>query len=130
MERIGAFEGLSGDATDAIDKYHEIPLTNEYTAQAEVLGYIVPSQKLIAQMHHLANLPTKKQWTRFAGFISETKNKKSSHGAYTVYTLSPSGSFWVRGEPDPKLKVGAFVSGSKTTFGNSNDVKIYRIGGS
>lgn len=130
MERIGAFDGLDGFAIDAIDKYDEIPLTNEYTSQAEVLGYIVPSQKLIAQMHHLANLPTKKGWTRFAGFIAETKNKKSGHGPYTVYTLSPSGSFWVRGEPNDKLKVGAFVSGSKTTFGNSNDVRIYRIGGS
>lgn len=127
MEGIGAFSGLDGDPAAAIPDYKEIAIGNLYEAQLTTLGYIVPSPKLYKQIQALAHLPTKKGRTRFAGFISVIKQKKSEHGPYTVYTLSPSGSFWIRGESRGRLVIGRLVGGTKTEYGYSNDVKVYRL---
>lgn len=128
LERIGAFEGLSGNPESAIKKYSELPVNTNYENQLEILGYVIPKGDLYRKMQVLGNRPVKKDYLRFAGFISKVHKKTSAHGPYTVYNLSPSGSFWVRGEANPKFKVGVFVSGSKSKFGHSNDVKIYRLG--
>lgn len=127
LERIGAFKSLSGDPKVAMPKYEEIPVKSLYQNQLEVLGYVVPSQQLIKKIEKLRRQPAPKHKERFAGFIVKVKKKKSSKGPYTVYTLSPHGSFWMRGETS-KFAVGEFVSGTKSEFGNSLDVKRYRLG--
>ncbi len=128
LERIRAFDHLDGNPSDAIEKYDEIPVTGEYQNQLEVLGYVVPSTKLLRSIRHMAEKPAKTGQTRFAGFISKVTNKKSVYSDYTVYTLSPSGSFWTR-EPKAAFTVGAFVSGTKTLFGRSSDAKVYKLDG-
>lgn len=126
MERLGCFKGLAGNPEDAMPKYSELPLTSHYDTQLEILGYVVPTKELYARIKKLQNAPAKKHHTRFAGFISQVKQKKSAHGPYTVFTLSPQGSFWCR-NAKASLKVGAFVSGTKSSFGHSQDVKVYRL---
>lgn len=126
LERIGAFNGLKGDPSSLIDKYTDIPITGQYDTQLEVLGYVVPTPLLVKKMEVLAKREVKKGFTRYAGFISKITNKKSEHGEYSVYTLSPQGSFWMR-RPYEWLKVGVFVSGSKSNFGHSTDVKRYNL---
>lgn len=126
LERIGAFLTLSGDPASLIDRYDEIPVKNKYDTQLEILGYVVPSRALFAKIQNMAQKPAKKGYTRFAGFISKVTRKRSIHGEYSVFTLSPSGSFWMR-EPRSSLKVGVFVSGTKSKFGHSTDVKTYRL---
>lgn len=129
LERIGAFDGLAGDPSSAIKNYSSLPIRSRYETQLEILKYIVPDKNTYRKMQILAQKPTKKDFTRFAGFISKVTKKKSQHGEYTVYNLSPEGSFWVRGEANPKMTVGRFVSGSKSKFGHSNDVVIYKLTG-
>lgn len=126
LERIGAFKGLSGNPKAAMEKYAELPIKTEYETQLEILGYVIPSRKLYNKIEELRNQPTPKHKVRFAGFISKIEQKRSPHGAYTAITLSPFGSFWIR---DSKFQpqVGKFVSGTKNTFGKSNDVKSYRL---
>lgn len=126
LERIGAFKGLTGDPGRAIDKYETIPVGSIYDTQLEILGYVIPSRELFAKIQDISKKPVKRGYTRFAGFISKLTNKRSVHGEYTVFTLSPSGSFWMR-DARPSLKVGVFVSGSKSKFGHSTDVKTYRL---
>jgi DNA polymerase III alpha subunit len=126
LERIGAFKGLSGDPTSAIEKYTELPVLSDYQNQLEILSYIIPTKETYSKIEKLRNTPAKKGYTRFAGFVAKIENKKSSHGEYTVYTLSPNGSFWVR-SPKAKLTIGMFVSGTKSKFGHSGDVKVYRM---
>lgn len=128
MERIGAFDGLPGDPTSAIKEYNTIPVNDKYENQLEILGYVVPERLTYQKMRALADKPAKKGYLRFTGFIQKITRKESSHGVYVVYTLSPSGSFWVRGELSSRLKVGKFVSGTKSKFGHSNDVVVYRLG--
>lgn len=128
LERIGAFSGIDGDPTKFIEKYEKISVGNRYETQLEILGYIVPSRELYAKMKRIASEPAKKGKTRFAGFINRITKKKSIHGEYTVFNLSPEGSFWTR-EPRPSMKVGAFVSGTKSHFGHSIDVKTYKLSG-
>lgn len=129
LERIGAFAGLAGTPRDAIRDYETIPIKDVYENQLEVLGYVVPTPELYRKIKSLAKKPAPKGKTRFAGFIQSLKKKKSLHGEYVVYNLSPEGSFWVRGEANPKLKPGVFVSGTKNKFGSSTDVKRYRFSG-
>jgi DNA polymerase-3 subunit alpha len=126
LERIGAFSSLDGSPSDAIQKYEEVPILGQYQNQLEVLGYVVPSRSLLRKIQAAAELPAKKGYTRFAGFISKVTKKKSIHGEYTVFTLSPSGQFWTR-EPKASFKVGAFITGTKSKFGHSIDAKVYRL---
>lgn len=127
MERIGAFKDLKGLAEAAIDKYADLPLKGVYETQLEILGYVIPTESLVKKMEVLRNRKVlKKGYLRYAGFISGVKQKESSHGKYSVFTLSPQGSFWMR-DPYEWLKVGVFVAGSKSTFGHSNDVKRYNL---
>jgi hypothetical protein len=93
----------------------------------EILGYVVPTPELYAKIAALAATPVKKRgYLRYAGFVSKIQHKKSVHGEYTVFSLSPSGSFWTRKECS-RLKVGTFVSGTKSPFGNSTDFRIYKL---
>jgi hypothetical protein len=126
LERVGAFKDLSGNPSSLIDKYDDLPIASLYDTQLEILGYVVPTPILVDKMDILRKKETKKGYLRFAGFISKVVNKKSEHGEYSVFTLSPSGSFWMR-TPKPWLKVGVFVSGSKSKFGHSIDVKRYTL---
>lgn len=126
LERIGAFSGLSGNPASAIDKYDDLEMKGTYQTQLEILGYVIPTPSLYSKIKKLMAAPAKKNFTRFAGFISEVKNKESSHGKYSVFTLSPEGSFWMR-TPRATLKVGTFVSGTKSKFGHSNDVRSFRL---
>lgn len=126
LERIGAFSDLTGDPKDAIDKYDELELKDNYQTQLEILGYVIPTQKLYQKIEEMRQKKARKGWTRFAGFISAVKRKRSAYGEYTVFTLSPSGSFWMR-EPSEKMVVGKFVSGTKNVFGKSNDAKTYKL---
>lgn len=127
LERIGAFDGLEGDPASIIDNYIDLPVKGKYETQLEILGYIVPTKEMVEKIKALRALPARKDYLRFAGFIKEIKKKTSSHGDYWVYNLSPEGSFWSRKER-PNLKVGKLVSGTKSRFGHSNDVKSYRLG--
>lgn len=126
LERIGAFKDLTGEASSIIDKYEDLPLKGEYDTQLEILGYVIPTSDLIKKMDVLRNREVKRGYLRYAGFISGIQQKKSIHGPYSVFTLSPQGSFWMR-EPRTWMKVGVFVSGSKSKFGHSNDVKRYNL---
>lgn len=126
LERLGAFRGLSGDPADAIEKYDELELKGTYMTQLEILGYVVPSRELLEKMQRVAEQKAPKGQTAFSGFIKKITKKKSVHGEYTVFDLAPTGSFWMR-EPRPTLKVGVFVSGSKTRYGSSSNVKTYRL---
>jgi DNA polymerase III alpha subunit len=126
LERIGAFSSLDGSPSDAIQKYEEVPILGQYQNQLEVLGYVVPSRSLLRKIQAAGELPTKRGYTRFAGFISKVTKKKSIHGEYTVFTLSPSGQFWTR-TPKSSFKVGAFITGTKSKFGHSIDAKVYRL---
>jgi DNA polymerase-3 subunit alpha len=128
LERIGAFEGFDGDPSSAIDNYADIPVSGTYQTQLEMLGYVVPTKEMYAKIEALRRKPAKKGYMRFAGFVKEAKLKKSDHGPYVVFNLSPEGSFWIRGEASKeKFPVGAFVSGTKSHFGHSIDVKKYRL---
>lgn len=127
LQRIGAFIDLAGDPKDAIEKYEDIPVESRYQAQLEVLGYIVPSQQLLRKINKLREQPAKKEHENFAGFVKEIDNKKSAKGPYTVYHLSPFGHFWIR-NGEGRYQVGDFVAGSKSKFGNSSDVKRYKLG--
>jgi DNA polymerase-3 subunit alpha len=124
--RIGAFSGFTDDPTVALDKFTEIPLGETYQEQLEILGYVIPSASLYAKMAKLKEGATRKDHERFAGFIRKVEKKKSVHGEYTVFHLSPSGSFWVR-EARDALKIGAFTAGSKNRYGHSKDVKTYKL---
>lgn len=126
LERIGAFEGLVGNPGEAIKDYAELPIKDKYQTQLEILGYIVPSPVLLAKIKKLEEKAARPGYTRYTGFISRLENKKSSHGPYAVYHLSPTGSFWVRGEAD--FSVGQFVSGTKSRFGHSTDTRAYNLG--
>jgi DNA polymerase-3 subunit alpha len=126
MERLGCFKGLAGSPSDAIDKYEELPVKGEYDTQLEILGYVVPSKQLHRKIRKMQDAPAKKGYTRFAGFVSQVKQKTSAHGPYSVYTLSPAGSFWARDSRE-NLTVGAFVSGTKNNYGQSRDYRKYRL---
>jgi len=126
LERIGGFTGLSGSPTDAINKYEDLPITKHYQTQLEILGYVIPTKTLMEKINKLREKRTKANFIRFAGFVSKVKRKSSAYGDYTVYTLSPFGSFWIRDEDEP-FQVGDFVSGTKSVFGHSKDVKRYSI---
>lgn len=126
MERIGAFAGLEGDPASIIEKYTELPILEPYETQLEILKYVIPTKELLGKINTLRTQPAKKGYLRFAGFISTLEKKKSDYGEYTVFKLSPFGSFWCR-TPSAKLRVGAFVSGTKSKFGQSSDVKVYRL---
>lgn len=126
MERIGAFDKMTGNPEDAIKDYASIPVRSSYQNQLEILGYVIPKPSLIRKMDEMLHQPCKKNFTRFVGFVSGMKRKKSVHGEYLVYTLSPSGSFWTR-NVSKVIPVGTFVSGTKSHFGHSNDVKSYRL---
>lgn len=126
LERIGAFDGLEGDVSAFIKNYDELPIKGKYETQLEILGYIVPTKEIVEKIEALRSAPTKKGYLRFAGFIQEIKKKTSSHGDYWVYNLSPEGSFWSR-KFNPRLTVGKLVSGTKSRFGHSSDVKTYRL---
>jgi DNA polymerase-3 subunit alpha len=126
MERIGVFQTMLDDPSKAIKDYESIPFKSQYETQLEILGYVVPSRELLEKMKRLAEAPAKKGYTRFAGFISKIQKKKSVHGEYSVFNLSPTGSFWMR-TPRESLKVGVFVSGTKSKFGHSTDVRSYKL---
>jgi hypothetical protein len=126
LERIGAFKGLDGDPASIIENYTELPIKGRYETHLEILGYIVPTKEMVEKIKKLRSIPAKRGYLRFAGFIKEVKKKHSEHGDYWVYNLSPEGSFWSRKE-NTKLSVGKLVSGTKSRFGHSNDVKIYLL---
>jgi hypothetical protein len=126
--RIGAFDKFDGDPKSALPKYEEVPIENPYTMQLEVLGYVVPTMSLLTKIEELLAQPCRKDFERFAGFVTRIVDKESMKGAYRVYHLSPYGSFWMRPHTEG-IKVGSFVSGSKSYYGNSNDVKIFRLKG-
>lgn len=128
LERIGAFQGFSGDPKAAIENYDTLPIKGIYQTQLEMLGYVVPSRELYEKIEKARSAPAKKGYTRFAGFVREVKQKTSDHGPYCVFSLSPEGSFWIRGEEaKKKFPIGTFVSGTKSHFGHSIDVKKYRL---
>ena len=128
LERIGAFRDFRDDPALAIDNYAEIPVSGLYQTQLDVLGYVIPNKELYKKIEEVRKRPAKKGYTRFAGFIKEAKLKKSDHGPYVVFNLSPEGSFWVRGEgAKEKYPLGTFVSGTKSKFGHSVDCKKYRL---
>lgn len=127
LERIGAFSSLAGDPKAAIDGYEELDVETPYQAQLEVLGYVVPSATLLKKIQFLREQPVKKDHERFAGFITKTDDKKSAKGPYTVFHLSPFGHFWIRNGKG-RFEVGDFVAGTKSKFGNSLDVKRYKLG--
>jgi len=126
LERIGAFKTLTGDPKSMMPKYDEIPVEHSFAVQLDVLGYVVPTQSLIRVMEKLLAVPCKKEYERFAGFVTEMVDKKSAKGEYRVYHLSPHGSFWCR-PASSVIGVGSFVSGSKSFYGSTNDVKVYRL---
>lgn len=128
LERIGAFHEFTDDPKLAMPKYEEIPVGTVYRNQLEILKYVVPSKKLLNSINELRNKSCRKDLERFAGFVQLIKEKKSAHGAYRVYYLSPYGSFWVRGQQS-KIAVGSFVGGTKNRFGQSKDVASYRLKG-
>lgn len=128
LEGIGALHSLTGDPSSAIKDYDSVPISGKYENQLEILGYVVPSPSIISAMQRMRDKPTKKNFYRFAGFVRKVTKKRSVHGTYIVYDLSPEGSFWVR-EEVPKFTVGMFVSGTKSHFGHSRDAKAYKLGG-
>lgn len=126
LERVGAFKDFKDDPVLAMPKYSEIPVSGVYQTQLEVLNYIVPTKKLMNRIAELRKRPTKPGFERFAGFVREAKEKVSAKGAYKVYYLSPFGHFWCRGiKAAEKIEVGHFVTGTKSEYGNSSDVKAY-----
>lgn len=126
LEKIGAFTGFSDNPSLAIDKYEEIHIPSVYDAQLELLGYVVPTKRMYEKIEAVRKRPAKKGYTRYAGFVSKIESKVSMHGPYTVFTLSPEGSFWIRGEgAKEKFPVGTFVSGTKSHFGHSIDCKRF-----
>lgn len=127
LERIGAFADFADSPSEAIDKYDEIPVSNPFTSQLEVLGYIIPTLDILKHMDDLLDRKVPKYHSTFAGFVSKIVKKKKENGEYWVYYLSPSGSFWSR-EERRNIKVGKFVAGTKTKYGHSSDVKSYRLG--
>lgn len=126
LERIGAFSDFTDAPHLAIEKYDEIPLTGPFTTQLEVLGYVIPTQKIIDKIDEALSAPVKKWQSAFAGFIRKIEKKKGPNGEYWVYHLSPSGSFWSR-EEQPRLKKGKFVTGTKTKFGHVGQFKTYKL---
>lgn len=126
LERIGAFESLTGDPSTAIKDYSSLSIGSKYQNQLEILGYVVPSPILVEKMNALRDKPTKKDYYRFAAFVQKVTKKRSVHGPYTTYELSPEGSFWIR-EEEPRFQIGEFVSGTKSRFGHSNDAKRYHL---
>lgn len=128
LERIGAFSKFTDEPTKAIDKYAELAITGPYQTQLEVLGYVIPTPKLIKKMNEVMSLPCKKDEERFVGFVTKAEDRESEKGAYRVYTLSPFGSFWMR-PPDERVQVGSFISGVKNFYGHGKELKVYRLGG-
>ena len=120
LERINGFDGLMGDATDAIDDYEDISfIGGREEAEREVLGYLVPDGELLKTVDFWLDkkLPKKypKGSRRFAGVVSQVKKTKIKEGrSMAVITISPYASFRAFGEERGDIpELGHFITGGE-----------------
>lgn len=115
--QLGCFSGLSGDTLCLGIKSDVVDITrSEYERQQHYLGYVIPDAELLETIDSFE----KKGWV--AGVITEVKQKRSRYGAYSVYKLTPHGTFWLR-EEEPSYKGGQLVAAKKTSTGKASKVK-------
>lgn len=116
---IGGFSGLDGNPDDAIKKLEGLSVLSDSEAQLEALGFIIPTAKIY-------NLLTKYTGEGMvSGFLESFYEKESAYGKYTVYKLSPQGSFWSKVPQD--VKKGDFLIVTKNGHGKAKEVKRAKI---
>lgn len=115
--KLGAFDGLGGD--DAVLKATEkLDGLTRSELEREALGFLIPTKEIMDKIE-LA-----RKGGLVAGIVTSTKRKTSSYGDYVVYTLQPSGAFWIRG---PKVYDVADVVAANVTRSSGKATKSWRL---
>lgn len=97
---IGAFNGVEGDV-ESLRLTKELEERSELEMQTEVLGFVIPSPKVMATVREA------KRKGLTAGIVTARVEKPSRWGDYTVYYLVPQGAVWSRDMRG--LEVGQFI---------------------
>jgi DNA polymerase-3 subunit alpha len=118
---LGAFDGIPGAFT--VDKKRapvDLGGLSSYERQLKYMGYALPTLELV----ELVDREKKKD--RCAGVVYAKETRHSEYGAYVVYRLLPTGTFWHRGSAE--WPVGALVS-VKIHKGNGKLLNATVLGG-
>lgn len=117
MLKLEAFSGITGDvnvllATNKLDSLSRSEL------EREALGFLIPTKSIMDKIE----LARKGGFV--AGIITAIKKKTSSYGDYHVYSLQPSGAFWIRG---PKQYDVAEVVAAKVSKNTGKAKETWRL---
>ena len=117
-----AFRGVSGDVGELIVDYASLPVLSVSDYQKEAIGFVLPTENI------LEFLGGEREAKRVAGFINEMEVRDKGKGPYTVYRLSPSGSFWTKDKKvTAALKVGDLVSAEVSEYGSGEKVRRKKL---
>lgn len=123
MLNMKSFSGLIGDPSDLIDDYATLPIINDKDAQIEALGFVLPRQEYVdfIRRNTFGN-------NKVAGFVREIEERRSKKGAFKVYRLSPTGSFWTRTKKyTDAIKIGDLIAVTKASWGDALEVKRKKL---
>lgn len=114
-------DGLPSDAGIDISK---IPKLDKFALQYQYMGAILPTKKIFEKIESLSKIDGV-----IAGIVTSKNRKESSFGKYTVYHLSPSGTFWIRdSENNDNIDVGQFLVVSvRKSSGKALKIKIVKV---
>ncbi len=86
---LGSFADVPGDRAELQIKDSE--MKNRLERQMKYLGFVIPSNKVIAQINSPSSPGTVK------GIITSVESRKSDYGPYAVIRTMPGGTCWTRG---------------------------------
>jgi len=117
-----AFRGVAGDVGELIADYANLPVLSAADYQREAIGFVLPTETI------LEFLSGEQSSGRVVGFINEVEVRDKGKGLYSVYRLSPSGSFWTKDKKvTSALKVGDLVSAVVSDYGSGEKVRRKKL---